>query len=642
MGASAGCCNAATLTRNREKINPNGPGDVPIPPKLEPQKPAEEFRSISTYKSLYTEKSKMPKTSKVINITSRDSSNPYVCRRMPLPLCPQKSIQKLAQHCWNLSNLEHPHICKFVEAFQDTRELLLIYEKADPTTLFDYVKERGCLTEEDASDYLRQAAMALNVAHLSNLFHGRLMPSKILLGFKDAKLDEEDATVQLKICDWGQTFVLQSDVIASLTNPDDVPLSGRGGGSARGGGPMSARGGAPMSARGKADKKGDKPGLSNKMPDILRYCAPPEIVNRELMDGVTEGECPKADQAGRNDIWALGAIMFLMLTGSPPFATATTKEAIMEAVETVSVDFDSKAWGKLSENCRDAIEMMLKVNSSLRITASKLLMHPWIKVAKVTFPKKRMVHLLQNLHLNIDHCEFTRFVLRVVSEQLPPDSKQVETVEDAFRCLDSNGDAVLSVPELTKGLKRYINSNENELNQMFAAIDRDGSGTLNVQEFVAATMDQRRCLSVECLWQAFNAFDGDQSGHVTFDEIEKVVKEVEGNQLGRDRVDALCSEIRDDLEHVTVGKNMDKSLDFDQFVYIMQNESPNCKQALKKDWYRFGWNRCGVDCHDVRHHPPNTDWKHFHGGKATDANPRRGSVYAKKKNKGSDEPEVTG
>merc|ERR1719456_972718 len=182
-----------------------------------------------------------------------------------------------------------------------------------------------------------------------------------------------------------------------------------------------------------------------------------------------------------------------------------------------------------------------------------------------------MVQLLRNLHMNIDHCEFTRFVLRVISEQLPPDSKQVEAVEDAFRCLDSNGDAVLSIAELTKGLQRFLNSSEEELQQMFAAIDRDGSGTLNVAEFVAATMDQRRCLSVPVLWQAFNAFDQDQSGHVTFDEIEKVVKEVEGTQLGRERVDVLCAEIRADLEQVAVGKNAEKSLDFDQFVYIMQN-----------------------------------------------------------------------
>merc|ERR1719359_413750 len=131
-------------------------------------------------------------------------------------------------------------------------------------------------------------------------------------------------------------------------------------------------------------------------------------------------------------------------------------------------------------------------------------------------------------YLNTQHCQFTRFVLRIVAEQLPPDAKQAETVEDAFRCLDGNGDGVLSTEELSKGLTRYLGVDEKELKDMFAAIDRDGSGKLNVTEFLAATMDQRQCLQVSVLWQAFNAFDQDQSSHVTFDEIDQVVKEIEG------------------------------------------------------------------------------------------------------------------
>ena len=41
--------------------------------------------------------------------------------------------------------------------------------------------------------------------------------------------------------------------------------------------------------------------------------------------------------------------------------------------------------------CSDqAKEMMLTVTPSLRITANNLLRHPWIKIAKTPFPKKRM------------------------------------------------------------------------------------------------------------------------------------------------------------------------------------------------------------------------------------------------------------
>lgn len=619
MGASAGCCQSATLVRHREKITKEGP----LVPRTLSTKVPEEFRSVNTYKELYTEKSKMAKTSKVLNIQDKESFAPYVCRRMPLQGMPQKSIKDLVKHCFNLSNLEHPHICKFVEAFQDARDLLLVYEKADTTTIFDYVKEQGKMTEDHAADYLRQATMALNVAHQSGLYHGRLMPSKVLVAFRDESLDEPDATAQLKICDWGQTYILKPDAISAIKQPGDEDENG------------SPRGQKREAAR---------PTRDPKMPDLMKYCAPPELVNDELMEGVEAGTYPKDVACGRADIWALGAIMFHMLTGSPPYAASKSKEAIIKNIQNDVVDFSGKAWEKLSPNCRDAIEMMLKVNDSLRITASRLLQHPWIKVAKATFPKKRMIQLLRNMHENIDHCEFTRFVLRVVSEQLPVDSKQVEAVEDAFRCLDSNGDAVLSTEELTKGLKKYLELDEKDLKAMFAAIDRDGSGTLNVQEFVAATMDQRRCLNTAVLWQAFNAFDQDQSGSVEFDEIVRVVKEVEGNALGKERVEALCKEIRHDLDLVTNGT--EKSMDLDQFMYIMQNDTPSMKQAMRKDFYRIAWDRCGVDCYDIRHQPPDTTWKHFKGGR-TGADPRRGNVWKKKKTTltkplKKEEPEVTG
>jgi len=217
-----------TLSRSKEKL-----GDAPIlsaragseragsaraSPRLSARGSVNEskFRPLATYKSLYTEKNKVTKVSKVINIVSRDKGTvgqEFACRRVPLTSVPQSNLTKLGKHCQALQSLEHPHICKFVECFQDTRELLLVYEKAETTTLFEHVRSRGCLTEEDAANYLRQAVMAFSVAHESKLYHGRLSPSKILLAFKDANLDEEDAIAQLKICDWGQTFILSADPV---------------------------------------------------------------------------------------------------------------------------------------------------------------------------------------------------------------------------------------------------------------------------------------------------------------------------------------------------------------------------------------------------------------------------------------------
>jgi len=207
-----------------------------------------------------------------------------------------------------------------------------------------------------------------------------------------------------------------------------------------------------------------------------------------------------------------------------------------------------------------------------------------------------MVKLLRNLKDNAQNCEFTRFVVRVIAEQLPSDGRQAETVEKCFRCLDTDGDGVLSTNEVVRGLEKYLNLSEDERMELFALIDRDGSGTLNVNEFISATMDQRRAKSLPVLWQAFNAFDKDQGGTISFDEIDNIVMELEGALTSKEQMRELCEQIRHELS--TVSHN--ETIDFDQFVYILQNSEPTTASTVRREVFRFLWSTCQVDCYNVR------------------------------------------
>merc|ERR1719443_2544407 len=111
-----------------------------------------------------------------------------------------------------------------------------------------------------------------------------------------------------------------------------------------------------------------------------------------------------------------------------------------------------------------------------------------------------MSRLLANMKTNLNESQFKQIVLRVIAEQLPRDSKQVDAVEQAFRCLDRNGDGVLKIDEVTQGLASYPEFDIASIDVLFKQLDRDKSGTINVQEFVTATMDQRRTTSIENLW----------------------------------------------------------------------------------------------------------------------------------------------
>lgn len=66
------------------------------------------------------------------------------------------------------------------------------------------------------------------------------------------------------------------------------------------------------------------------------------------------------------------------------------------------------------------------------------------------------------------------------------------------------------------------------------------------------------------MWFAFNAFDRDGSGTVSVDEIEAIVRHVEAGLLAKEQVDNLVGNIRNELKTIVTS-----DVDFDQFVYIM-------------------------------------------------------------------------
>ena len=88
--------------------------------------------------------------------------------------------------------------------------------------------------------------------------------------------------------------------------------------------------------------------------------------------------------------------------------------------------------------------------------------------------------------------------------------------------MDLNGDGKLSKDEIKQGYKDYYDKelNDDELDEMFAKVDADGSGEIEYSEFVIATMNEKNLLSNNKLQSAFKMFDKDGGGTISTDEIK--------------------------------------------------------------------------------------------------------------------------
>ncbi|CAH1128507.1 unnamed protein product [Ceutorhynchus assimilis] len=91
----------------------------------------------------------------------------------------------------------------------------------------------------------------------------------------------------------------------------------------------------------------------------------PEVVN---FDAIGYG----------TDMWSIGVICYVLLSGLSPFMGHTDVET-MANVTISKYDFDDEAFQNISENAKDFIRKLLIKDLSLRMSAEDCLQHEWLK-----------------------------------------------------------------------------------------------------------------------------------------------------------------------------------------------------------------------------------------------------------------------
>jgi serine/threonine protein kinase len=76
-------------------------------------------------------------------------------------------------------------------------------------------------------------------------------------------------------------------------------------------------------------------------------------------------------------MWSIGVITYILLGGYPPFHDDNQK-ALFKKIKNAEYEFHEEYWSEVSEEAKDLIRHLLKINPVERYTAEEALNHPWV------------------------------------------------------------------------------------------------------------------------------------------------------------------------------------------------------------------------------------------------------------------------
>ncbi|XP_023674299.1 MAP kinase-interacting serine/threonine-protein kinase 2-like isoform X1 [Paramormyrops kingsleyae] len=261
----------------------------------------------------------------------------------------------------------HRNILELIEFFEEEDKFYLVFEKLRGGSVLTHIHKRRHISEHEASVVVQDIASALDFLHNKGRITSRLelgvkpsppiCPPPLLtarhvplgMAHRDLKpenilCEHSDRVSPVKICD----FDLGSGI---KLNSDSSPIS---------------------------------------TPELLTPCGSAEYMAPEVVEAFNE-EATIYDK--RCDLWSLGVILYIMLSGYPPFVghcgsncgwdwgepCHACQNMLFESIQEGKYEFPEKDWAHISAGAKDLISKLLVRDAKNRLSAAQVLQHPWVQ-----------------------------------------------------------------------------------------------------------------------------------------------------------------------------------------------------------------------------------------------------------------------
>ena len=299
-------------------------------------------------------------------------------------------------------------------------------------------------------------------------------------------------------------------------------------------------------------------GLSTYLNKCKNIVGTPYYMSPEMIDGQSYPQ---------SDIWSIGVIVYLSLTGKYPFDSQDNKD-LFEFIKKKQINIEPLDASECSDEAKDFIMKCLIKDYKKRMTTSECLNHAWI----TKFCIKKNSNLINNETVdtlldfakkNALQKEIYYFIAKISSE------KDLETLKNFFKQLDVDNSGTLTIDEIEKAFKEIdIGITEDEVKRIWEGLDFHQDGQINYSEFLAAMVSSFNFQKEEKLWSVFNIFkeNSGNKNYITYDSLCDAAKALNLN--------INENEIKKCFE------KYDKEIDFETFKNLIMNSENEDKQMF--------------------------------------------------------------
>ena len=300
-------------------------------------------------------------------------------------------------------------------------------------------------------------------------------------------------------------------------------------------------------------------GLSTYGDKVKNIGGTPYYMSPEMIDGHSYPQ---------SDIWSIGVIVYLSLTGKYPFE-ATDHETLFQVIKKHEINLEILNESECSDEGKDFVMKCLTKDYSKRINTAECLTHPWItkfciKKNSNLINSDTIDTLLGFANKNALQKEIYYFIAKISSE------KDLERLKNFFKQLDVDDSGTLTVDEIEKAFKEIdIGITEEELKQIWEGLDFHQDGQINYSEFLAAMVSSYNFHKEEKLWSVFNIFKENSGNKITYDSLYNAAKALNLN-INENEIKKCFEKYKEEIDFETFKK------------MIMNSEEEDKNMSMKK------------------------------------------------------------